>query len=267
MSKKLLMLFSTLFMKKFFQIPIIMVVLMTLTFTAFADFQLDYIEAEGIIYPEKGTSLNQMRRMAIMDAYRYLAEEVNNLYVTSESTVKNMRELDDKVNTKVEATLHGAKIISINRERDGSVHAKVRLPLSGGSQSIAAAVLNENIIIEDFPKPKFTNIYSETHYTGLIIDCKGLNISQAVAPSIKSVDGLEVYAYKNLGYQTVVDKGMVEYSSSTNSTRAGSSPLIVKAIKISNNCDVVISNEDANKILAANDLAKFLNNCLVVLMR
>lgn len=254
-------------MKTFFQILTITMTLLTSTFTTFANLQSDYVEVEGVVYPETGVSLNQMRRMAIMDAYRYLAEEVDNLYVTSASTVKNMRELDDEINTKVEAVIRGAKIISVNRENDGSFHVKAQLSLSGGSQSIAAAVLNENISVEDFPKPKFTNIHSNTPYTGLIIDCRGLNLSQAISPVIKSIGGVEIYAYKNVGYQTAIEKGMVEYSNDSNSIRVGNTPLKIKAIKISGNCDVVISDEDADKILAANDSAKFLNNCMVVLMR
>ena len=226
-----------------------------------------YIEAEGVVYYEAGLTPNQMRRISIMDAYRYLAEQVDTLYVTAESTVKSMRDLDETINTKVEAALRGAKVISVNREVDGSFHAIVRLPMYGSSKSLVGAVLKKDAPIEDFPKPKFTNIRSEVNYTGLIIDCRGLNLSTAIAPAIKSVGGLEVYAYKNIGYQATVAKGMVEYSSTTDSARAGDSPLLIKAVKISSACDVIVSDEDADRILAANQLTNILTNCAVVLVR
>ena len=226
-----------------------------------------YIEAEGIVYPEPGRSPNQMRRISILDAYRYLAEQVDTLYVNSASTVKNMRDFDDVINTKVDAALRGAEVVSVNREPDGSFHAKVRLPLYGGSQSLAGAVLQENITIEDFPEPLYVNVRSEINYTGLVIDCRGLNLSTAITPSIKSVSGKEIYAYKNLGYQNTVSKGMVEYSSTTTSARAGDSPLLVKAVNISNACDVIVSDDDAEKILEANRFANILVNCAVVLVR
>ena len=254
-------------MRKFFQIFLAAMFFVSATFAAAASFAEDVIEVEGVAYPEKGVSPNQLRRMAVLDAYRYLAEQTDTLYVTSLSTVKNMRELDDQINTKVEAALRGAKIISVTREKDGSFHAKAQLSMYGGSKSLAAAVLDEKIIVEDFPEPKRTNIISEINYTGLIIDCRGLNLSKAIAPAIKSVDGTEIYAYKNLGYQAAVDNGMVEYSSTLETSRAGSSPLIIKATKISGACDVVVSAQDADKILSANKSAKFLNNCLVVLVR
>lgn len=254
-------------MKKIVQVFFITFFLSIFSFVSADIGNEGYIEAEGVVYFEKGMNPNQMRRMAIMDAYRYLAEQVDTLYVTSGSTVKNIRDLDDEINTKVEAALRGAKVISVKREADGSFHAIARLSMYGGSQSLAGAVLKENVVVEDFPKPKVVNIRSEINYTGLVIDCRGLNLAQAVAPSIKSAGGLEVYAYKNIGYQNATSKGMVEYSNSINSPRAGSSPLVVKAVKLSGACDVIVSDEDADKILAANQSTNILTNCAVVLVR
>lgn len=227
----------------------------------------NYIEAEGIIYYESGMSPNQMRRAAILDAYRYLAEQVDTLYVTSESTVKNLREMDDQINTKVQAALRGAKVIQASRNNDGSFRAIVRMPMYGSANSLSSAVLNETVTVEEFPKPKFTNIRTEINYTGLIIDCRGLNLSQAVTPAIKSVGGIDVYEYKNVGYQTAVSKGMVEYSTELSSPRAGNTPLVIKAVKISGACDVIVSDDDADKILAANQQTNILFNCAVVLVR
>ncbi len=226
-----------------------------------------YIEAEGVIYFEEGMSPNQMRRMSVLDAYRYLAEQTDTLYISSESTVRNARDLDDVVNEKVDAALRGAEVISVIRESDGSFHATVRLPIYGGSRSLAAAVLKKDIRTEDFSKPRFVNIRTELQYTGLVVDCRGLNLLPAITPKIKSVGGVEVYAYKNLGYQNAVDKGIVEYSSSPDSSRAGNLPLVVKAVKISDSCDVVVSDEDADRILAANQSANILGKCAVVLVR
>ena len=207
----------------------------------------EYIEAEGIVYYEAGMSPNQMRRMSVMDAYRYLAEQVDTLYVKADTTVKNMREMDDIINTKVRAI--------------------VRMSLYGEPQSLSGAVLQDNIRIEEIPKPRFISVRSEINYTGLIIDCRGLNLSAAIAPAIKSIGGIEIYAYKNIGYQNAVGKGLVEYSSDLNATRAGTTPLVIKAVKISGSCDVVVSDEDAEKILSANQSSNILINCAVVLVR
>ena len=254
-------------MKKFFALMLVMVMMIFSSAMAVGFDGGDYIEEEGIVYQE-GQSLNAMRRIAIMDAYRYLSERVDDIHVTSNATVKNLRDLDDEINTKVETVLRGARVMSVTRESDGSFHAIVRLYLNGKAGSLASAVLGESVQIEDFPPPKFTNIVSE-NYSGLIIDCRGKNLSPAITPAIKSVDGTEIYAYKNIGYQTAVDKGMIAYSTSVDSgvERAGSSPLVIKAVRVSDDCDVVISEEDADIILAYNRSAQFLNNCAVVLVR
>lgn len=252
-------------MKRFLQI-VLATVLLTSSAMA-AELVGAYLEVEGIAYNE-GQPLGALRRIAIMDAYRYLAEQVDTLYVSANSTVKNVRELDETINTKVTAALRGAKVIDVIRAADGSFHAIVRMPTYGSSQSIASAVLKENVVVEDFPKPKVVHLVSVS-YSGLIIDCRGKGLSQAIAPAIKSVDGTEVYAYKNLGYDTTVNTGMIDYSTSVDSgvERAGSSPLVIKAVNVSGGCDVVVSADDADKILSANQSAHFLNNCAVVLVR
>lgn len=255
-------------MKNFFALISAVAVIISCSLAAAFDFGSDYIEAEGVVYAGDKKDPNAMRRIAIMDAYRYLAEQIDTIYVTTNSTVRNMRDLDEEINAKVETALRGAKVVSVKREEDGSFHAIVRLYTHGGAGTLASAVLNENVQIEDFPPPKFTNIVS-VNYTGLIIDCRGKNLSTAIAPAIKSVDGTEIYAYKNLGYQTAVNNGVVAYSTSIDSgvERAGSLPLVIKAVNISGNCDVVVSAEDADKILASNQSANFLGNCAVVLVR
>ena len=255
-------------MKKFFRIILAAtVLLLSVTAQAAISESGDYIEEEGIAYPE-GQSLSAMRRIAIMDAYRFLSERVDDIHFSANSTVRNLRDLDDVINTKVETVLRGARVMDVRREHDGSFHAIVRLYLHGNANSLAGAVLGETIEIEDFPPPKYTNMVAG-NYTGLIVDCRGKNLSTAIAPVIKAADGTEIYAYKNVGYQTAVSNGVIGYSSSMDSgvERAGASPLVIKAVKVSGGCDVVVSDDDADKILAANRSTKFLNNCAVVLVR
>ena len=256
-------------MKKQISILIAMTILIISSISFAIDINNEgYIEAEGVVYPEPGESLNDMRRTVVLEAYRYLAEEVDNLQISSATTVKKSRRVDDEINTKVESAVRGAKVTSVYRDNDGAFHAVVRLPIYG-SNSLAGAVLTEHSQVEDFPKPKFTNIEIGKNYTGLIVDCRGLNISTAISPSIKSESGEEIYAYKQIAYQTAVNKGMVEYSNSIDSgvERAGSNPLIIKAVKVSGECDAVISQADSDKILLANQTGKFLNNCMVVFVR
>ncbi len=228
-----------------------------------------YIEVEGVAYPEPGQSLNNLRRVAIMDAYRYLAEEVDSLHITSTTTVIDAR-ANDEINSAVDAILKGTRVTKVYRDTDGSFHAIARLPVYGAQNSLANVVMPKEVVREEIPKPKFTNmVVSAQTYTGLILDCRGKNISSALAPAIKSSDGTKIYSFEQVDRQDAVSRGMVDYSDNINSgvERAGSNPLIVKAESISNACDIVISADDADKILMVNQSAQILNNCMVVIVK
>ena len=252
-------------MRKIFQILLLALMLMFSSASAY-EINDNYIEYEGIVYPSSEKDPNKLRRMAELIAYQRLAEQVAEVNVDSSSTVRNVCELDETANFKVQTILRNLRYVSEFRDSDGSFHAIIRVYLHSAPNSLASAVLKE-VPIEDFPPPKFTSIHSEIHYSGLIIDCRGLNLSEAIIPTIKADDGTEIYAYKNVGYRAAVDKGMVTYSSSLDSPRAGNSPLVIKAVSVSGKCDVVISSADGDKVLSANQVAKFLDNCAVVFVR
>lgn len=232
---------------------------------AAAEIQLNgFIEVEEIQYYQQGKSLNELSRMAEMRAYRKLAEELGDLHISSTTIMKN-ETLDDTIKAEVEKTVRGARVI-VTRDSENNFIAKVRLNLYGGKNSIANIVVPKNTKVEPFPKfsPKFETI--ESTYTGLVIDCAGQEISTAILPKIKSVSGKEVYAFQFLDRNIVVGRGMVNYSDGSNNSRAGSNPLTIPAMFVED-CDVVVSDDDAEKILAANSKSNFLKNCAVVFLK
>lgn len=259
-------------MKKFFRV--LLVALMAMTFGVASAAQIGndgYVEVEGIVYPEPGESLNDMRRVAIAEAYRALAEEVDNLHVTSNTTIVKSRRVNDQINLSVDAILSGAKVVKVYRESDGSFHAIARLGVYGGSSSLAGVVLPTDVAHEDFPPPKMStmeSISSNQSYTGLIVDCRGKNLDTALSPVIESAGGDRVYAYEQISRQTAISFGMVDYSQDMSSgvSRAGNTPLVVKATRVSGSCNPVISQEDADKVLIANQTNHFLDNCSVVIV-
>lgn len=224
-----------------------------------------YIEVEEIQYYVQGKSLNELRRMAEMRAYRKLAEEIGDLHISSSTTMQNEM-IDDTIKAAVEKTVHGAKVI-VTRDSENNFIAKCRLNLYGGTNSIANIVVPQNLKVKELPKPKF--VLSDSNYTGLIIDCSGQNLSTAMLPKIQSASGQDVYAFQYLDRNTVVARGMVNYSDSATSgvQRAGNNPLTVTALFVQGECDIVVSDDDAEKILAANQKTKFLNNCMVVFIK
>ena len=123
-------------------------------------------------------------------------------------------------------------------------------------ESIAATLIEEEHV-------------SENVFTGLVVDCRGLGLNSAMSPVIKNKKGEPIYGHKNLDYDMVISKGMVSYTSDINSfERAGSKPLIVKAISLENfNGNPVISVGDANRVLIENRKSGFLDKMNVVFVK
>ncbi len=106
-------------------------------------------------------------------------------------------------------------------------------------------------------------------YTGLIVDCRGLGLRPVMSPVIKNDKGNPIYGYKNLDSKKVIEKGMAGYTTDMgNAARAGSNPLVVKAIAVQDhNSNPVLSTADANRVLLENGATGILDNTNVVFVR
>ncbi len=261
-----------------------------------ADFELNRVEADGFgLPPTYSVSEAQARllarRAAIGDAQRNLAEQISGVQVDSETTVQNLQVSNDTVRTRVSALLKGAKIISESYE-DGAYHVVMALPLYGVGNSLASAVLPQTTHRESFPtaiapepdEPLYTPTQPETTtitrtttitnrqsgtYTGIIVDCTGLGLRSAMSPVIKTTAGDPIYGYKNLDSKKVIKNGMAGYANSYNGnlSRAGSNPLIVKAVGVDHYFNPVVNVADAKIILEENGYTHFLDNCAVVFIK
>ena len=106
------------------------------------------------------------------------------------------------------------------------------------------------------------------NYTGLIIDCRELNLQPVMSPTIKNENDETIYGDKNLDYDKIIEMGMAAYVTEIDDSvadRAGENPLVVKAEGLKNfNSSPVVSTADANKILIENKSSKFLDALKVV---
>ena len=228
------------------------------------------------------------RRAAIVDAYRQLAEQIKGVNVDATTTVQNMMMTNDTVTTKVSALVQGARIVDEKVLPEGGYSVTLQVPVFGVSNSIASAVLDRPAAYEPFPQPvesvqpsypirdnTGTSAASTPAgraiggYTGLIVDCRGLDLSPVMSPVIKNADGAPIYGYKNLDYDKVVANGMAGYTRDIrNAVRAGSNPLVVQAIGVDNhNSNPILSVADANRVLIENGATGFLNTARVVFVR
>ncbi|WP_455048554.1 LPP20 family lipoprotein [Mitsuokella sp.] len=246
------------------------------------------------------------RRAAVVDAYRQLAELVKGVNVDSETTVENMMVTSDVTKTKVTALIQGARIVSEQAVDGGGYTVTMEMSVFGASNSLATAVLPANTTPTRFPAPDAsvpastpssvqvnvqvtpgttTQPIANTHmgssaaaapagtaiggYTGLIVDCRGLGLKPVMSPVIKNANGEPIYGYKNLDSATVIANGMASYTTDpAKATRAGSNPLVVKAIGLDNhNGNPILSVADANRVLIENGATGFLDRTNVVFVR
>lgn len=105
-------------------------------------------------------------------------------------------------------------------------------------------------------------------YTGLVIDCRGLGLKAVMSPIIQNINGTKIYGHKNLDLDKIISMGMVDYvTTPENISRAGSKPLVIKAIALDNfNSTPIVSIIDSNKILIENHATKFLKDLKVVFL-
>lgn len=229
------------------------------------------------------------RRVAIVDAYRQLAEQIKGVNVDATTTVENMMVTSDRVTTHVNALIQGARIVDEKVIAGGGYSVKMQLSIFGAGNSLASAVFDRPAVREDFPVPAVPEISTQPiiradgqssaaaspsglaigGFTGLIVDCRGLGLKPVMSPVIKNAAGTAIYGYKNLDYDAVVKNGMAGYTHDINKAgRAGSNPLVVKAVSLDNhNGNPVLSIADANRVLIENGATGFLNEAKVVFVR
>ena len=137
---------------------------------------------------------------------------------------------------------------------------------------------------EPFPEPSASsrvngiysdglNIYrNDESYTGLVIDCRDMDLNPVMSPVIRNDGGQAIYGHKNLDIDKVIELGMASYADDTNDeisrSRAGDNPLVVKAVALQGfNANPVVSVDDSDRILIANQNDQFLDNLAVVFVK
>ena len=227
------------------------------------------------------------RRAAVADAYRQLAEVVNGVQVDAETTVEQMMLTSDVVRTRISAVIKGAVIVSEGELSGGGYSVTMEIPLFGGNGGLAETVIERPQTIEPFPVPAPdyrppTDYTPPTipdynppkysgagRYTGLVVDCRGLGkINPVMSPVIKNANGEKIYGHKNLDYDRIIREGMASYARGMGEAdRAGSNPLVVKAIALDDlNATPVLSMDDAEFVLYENSMSHFLDKIAVVFL-
>lgn len=244
------------------------------------------VTAIGIGLPG-GKGLAMARVAAVMDAQRNLLGIIKGVQIDADTLMQDLMIQSDTVKRNISGLLQGAQIVEEYENPDDSYFVRMRVSLYGATGSVASAVLPEvarNAAPEPLPTvtqtalPKQeTEAVRSANYTGVVVEASGLGLAPTFSPIIYDVNGRAVYGIRNIDSQTAIAKGMVGYVDSlgnaTSGSRAGTNPLIVTAVEVrgsknsSNPVNVVVSVEDADRILIANEKGAFLPQGAVVFVR
>ncbi|HQO08553.1 MAG TPA: hypothetical protein PLK90_00275 [Clostridiales bacterium] len=251
------------------------------------EMSLGDLDWAGKVVQVTGIGAGKARPMALraaeLDAKRKILERTKGLYLASASMMKDGAVEMDKIDALAEGIVKNAHTVKGSEKYfdDGSVEITCEVKLGDNLQPIPgfASVLMDNMDFdEEYPivpeaTYKLSDIVSSTGaaaYTGLIIDCKGVDVRPALAPKVFSQAGTEVYGSSMVSESFATQQGMIGYLKDMNkakeNTRIGSNPLIIKAVGVKgeNKADIVLSDADAAKIADAAKTQKFLGECRVM---
>jgi hypothetical protein len=221
--------------------------------------------------PNDSLSPAQYRISAVKDARAdaevKLLSVLKQLNYSSNKVVADVLSKSPKAANRIAREIKDYKILGHPRQLpDGVTEIDVQLPITG---NILRELINAS---EDLPSP-LTAIPAikdtSREFTGIIIDCRGLDIEFALAPQILSEGGEAVYSLRQTDTALAIAGGIVQYADSIEqgNARAGSRPITIKALRLSgmNNCDVVI-DEVSSAVIKADEIRGILKNCQVVFL-
>jgi len=243
------------------------------------------VEGIGVASPKPGLSQADLEARAItaakLVAQRNFLEATKSIYLHFSTMAANGELVEDMIKTKGEGYLRNVRMVRdpvLDYKEDGSVMAHVWV----GNELRDITAPSYNRIIEsdkayrkankivDFPREKVEP--AKELYTGLIVDCRRKKARPSLTPRIVDEDGREIYGSLKVDRLWVLNHGLAGYAKDVASAkerqkdRIGENPLVVPALIMSGeNKDVaVVSNDDAEKIVAADKATGFLKKCAVV---
>lgn len=248
--------------------------------------QTETITADGYgVLPQNrpfGQAKLMARRAAVVEAQRNLLETVKDVAIDSETNVEMSMTLNDTIHSEISGVIRGARVIDEEYiPEDGIYRVTMSVPMYGvGSlgQVVFDNVIGNN---QKVPVPAPSPAYNPStqlngNYTGLVIRARGAGLVRTFCPAIYDTSGRAIYGVYNVDKKYAIDYGVVGYAQGPQgwdkvrmgTSRAGSNPLVVDIIevrqRVANKCDVVISVEDADRILAENRYSHFLDNYAVM---
>jgi len=249
-----------------------------------------YILVVGQGLPMAGGSPARQRMTAIraaeIAAYRRLAEIVDGVYVSGQTTVRECSLESDVVKTAVSGLIKGARKVHEEwnpvdgvavvfmqigvRGPDGVAEAMYSAYINAapGRALLQTAVYTPPAQAPE-TAPVATPVAAPEMHDGLIIDARELGFQPALINRIFSSKGEALYDPSKVSQKILVEQGAGEYTNTIEKARAAleargaKAPMIVKATGLKTMADLNVSDEDVLRIYMADQKSNFLASAKV----
>ncbi len=248
------------------------------------ELSLNNLDWAGKVVQAVGVGSGKNRSLALraaeVDAKRQLLERVKGMYLAASTLIKDGSVEGDVIDIKTQGVLRNATMVKGSEKYmdDNSVEVICEVKLGDDLQTVpgfSSVLMKDMDFDEEYPivpqaTYKLSDVVKDEVFTGLIVDCTGVNLVPALAPKIFSASGKEVYGSSMVSQSYATQQGMIGYDrkieNARSNPRVANNPLVIKAtgVKGTNKVNIVISDEDAAKIESAAKQLKFLGECKVM---
>ncbi|MCP4501031.1 MAG: hypothetical protein GY822_13815 [Deltaproteobacteria bacterium] len=222
--------------------------------------------AANLNAPSVAVARLQAERAAKLDALRNIMETIQGVRVQGSASAGDLMS-NGTIKSKIEGMARGFKIKDTRYYSDGSVDVVVTMPLD---EDFTAVLLSGTKKSKKARKSVPTK--GPATYSGLVVNARGLGALASISPRILDEKGREVYGAGVVSGKGMKQGGIASYvkapAKAKSHERAGKTPLVVKALKVSskNKTDIVISNADADKLRDKGSNLTFLKDAHVVIV-
>jgi len=240
------------------------------------------VKGEGLPKKDAATSGEKMltaKRAATVVAQRNMAEVLNGVIVTGQTTVKDMALESDQIRSTVEGMIKGAQVVYDSYDSLTAI-AVVYLAIKvDGADGLNGQLLPQ--ILPTLPPPTapaYTPpaaaatlpVEPAQPYDALILDIKEHPFKPALINRILAQNGEILYDPTKIAQNILVERGAGDYTNDVGkakailSERGSKNPMVVKVVGVVKFTDVQVSGDDAAGIFSANQKANFLEGAKVV---
>lgn len=234
------------------------------------DWQQRVVRATGIGMPSAVGGRAGQIRAARADALRKILETVEGMVLTSETTVQDFMLENDRIQTEIRGVCRNFRELEEEYMSDGTIELTVEMVLGPEFNDV---LIGELAWQQGEPTPvQYSDLEpGRSIYTGLIVDCSGVDLRPALAPRILSESGEEIYGNGWADRDWALRHGMVGYVKTVEQAtamvdRIGDRPLLVKAVGTqgAQRADVLVPDREGKVLHSLSENLKFLSECRVV---